>query len=436
MNVPAATSGTTAGTVLAGLDELREDLYALYRHLHSHPELSMQEHATAALIEDRLADLGIPTFRCGGTGVVGVLENGPGPVVAFRADTDALPIAEQTGLDCASEATGVLPDGTETDVMHGCGHDTHTASLLISAALLVRARQVWSGTIVLIFQPGEETAAGARAMVDDGLWERAPRPELLLGQHVMPGPAGIVRYRPGISASMADSWEVTVRGRGAHGSQPELSVDPIVQVAHTITRIQGIVSREVGPLSSAVVTVGRIAGGLKENIIPDSAMFTLNVRTFDETVRAQVLGALRRIIKAEAEASGAPEPEITELSSFPRLVNDDDVTGRVSTALDAYWGEGSVSEGDAMMGSEDFGLLGEAIGVPYCFWFIGGTDPELYAKAAADGTLAGTVPGNHSPFFAPVVEPTLPRMVEAAVVGMLAFLGDGLVMPAERTAAD
>lgn len=424
MNIPADTNGTAAAAVLAGLDELRDELHSLYRHLHAHPELSMQEHETAALIEDRLAELGIPTFRCGGTGVVGVLENGPGPVVAFRADTDALPIAERTGLDYASEASGVLPDGTETAVMHGCGHDTHTASLLIGAALLVRARQAWSGTVVLIFQPGEETAEGARAMVADGLWERAPRPEVVLGQHVMPGPAGTVWYRSGTSASTADSWEVTVRGRGAHGSQPERSVDPIVQVAHTITRIQGVVSREVGPLSSAVVTVGRIAGGLKENVIPDSAMFTLNVRTFDEHVRDRVLSALRRIIAAEADASGADEPEIEELSSFPRLVNDGAVTDRVSAALGAHWGESSVREGEAMMGSEDFGVLGEAAGAPHCFWFIGGADPELYAEAEADGTLTTAVPGNHSPFFAPAVEPTLSRMVEATVVGMLEFLGD------------
>lgn len=424
MSIPATTSRTAAKTVLAGLDELREDLHALYRHLHSRPELSMQEYETAALIEERLADLGIPHFRCGGTGVVGVLENGPGPVVAFRADTDALPIVEQTGLDYASDITGVLGDGAETAVMHGCGHDTHTASLLTSAALLARSRQAWSGTIVLIFQPGEEIAAGAQAMVDDDLWGRAPRPEVILGQHVMQGPAGTVKYRSGTSASMADSWEVTMFGRGAHGSQPELSIDPIVQVAHTITRIQTVVSREVGPLSSAVVTIGRIAGGMKENVIPDSAMFTLNVRTFDEQVRARILGALRRIIAAEAAASGAPEPEITELSKFPRLVNDDDATGRVSAALNAFWGEGSVSEGQPMMGSEDFGLLGEAIGVPYCFWFIGGTNPELYAKAEAEGTLASTVPGNHSPFFAPDIEPTLSRMVEATVVGALAFLHD------------
>lgn len=417
-------SATAIKEVLAGLDDVRDDLHALYRRLHAHPELSMQEHETAALIERRLAALGIPAFRCGGTGVVGVLENGPGPVVAFRADTDGLPIDEQTGLDYASRATGVLPDGTETAVMHGCGHDTHVSSLLVAAALMAGSRASWSGTLVLLFQPGEEVAAGAKAMVADGLWDRAPRPEVVLGQHVMSGSAGTVRCATGTAASMADSWQVTVRGRGAHGSQPDLSLDPIVQVAHTITRIQGVVSREVSPLSSAVVTVGRIAGGLKENIIPDSAMFTLNVRTFDESVRTRVLDALRRIIKAEADASGAPEPEITELSSFPKLVNDDAVSGRVTAALDAHWGEGAVRAAEPMMGSEDFGVLGEAIGVPYCFWTVGGTDPELYAEAEAEGTLSTTVPGNHSPFFAPVVEPTLSRMVEAAVVGMLTFLSD------------
>ncbi|SFS73292.1 amidohydrolase [Saccharopolyspora flava] len=411
-------SATAVKEVLAGLDDVRDDLHALYRHLHAHPELSMQEHRTAELIEERLAALGVPAFRCGGTGVVGVLENGPGPVVAFRADTDGLPIDERTGLDYASTATGVLPDGTETAVMHGCGHDTHVASLLAAATLMSGARHAWSGTLVLLFQPGEEVAAGARAMVADGLWDRAPRPEVVLGQHVMSGPAGAVGCATGTAASMADSWQVVVRGRGAHGSQPDLALDPIVQVAHTITRIQGVVSREVSPLSSAVVTVGRIAGGLKENIIPDSAMFTLNVRTFDDAVRTRVLEALRRIIRAEAEASGAPEPEITELSAFPRLVNDEAVSGRVTAALDAHWGEGSVRAAEAMMGSEDFGVLGEAIGVPYCFWTIGGTDPERHARAEADGEV---VPGNHSPFFAPVVEPTLSRMVEAAVVGMLEF---------------
>lgn len=413
---------TAADQVLTGLDEVRADLHRLYRHLHAHPELSMREHETARLIESRLMELGIETFRCGGTGVVGVLTNGPGPVVAFRADTDALPIAEQTGLDYASTATSTDSEGVSNPVMHGCGHDTHVAALLIGARLLANTRHAWSGTIVFVFQPGEETGAGARAMVDDGLWERAPHPEVVLGQHVCPGPAGQVNYRVGTAASMADSWRVTMFGRGAHGSQPHRSVDPIVQVAHTITRIQTITAREVDPLDSSVITIGQVAGGLKENIIPESAMFTLNVRNFDERVRARVLDALRRIIQAEAAASAAPDPQITELSSFPRLVNDADVSQRAMGALAEYWGPSSVHTGTPLMGSEDFGVLGESLGVPYCFWFIGGTDAEHYAAAKAAGTLETEVPGNHSPFFAPELEPTLSRMVQAVVVSTLAFL--------------
>ncbi|MGJ7906085.1 amidohydrolase [Actinopolyspora sp. H202] len=421
MNDTATATRRSAEKVLAGLGELHPELHRIYRTLHAAPELSMQEHGTARLIEEHLERLGIPTFRCAGTGVVGVLENGPGPVVAFRADTDALPVAEQTGLDYASTATGTLPDGTETAVMHACGHDTHTAALLTSATLLAHARESWAGTVVLIFQPGEETAAGAAGMIADGLWQRAPRPEVLLGQHVGPGAAGSIRYRPGISASIADSWQVTAYGRGSHGSQPHAAIDPIVQVAHTITRIQSITSREVDPLDSAVVTIGRVAGGTKENVIPDSAMFTLNVRTLDQTQRERVLAALRRVVSAEAAASGAPEPEITELSTFPALVNDETVTHRAMSSLREFPDGGDVEPGQLLMGSEDFGLLGDAIDVPYCYWFIGGNDPERQERAEAAGTTTD-LPANHSPLFAPVMEPTLSRMVEAAVVGMLTFL--------------
>ncbi|MBB3051031.1 hippurate hydrolase [Prauserella isguenensis] len=416
------TEPTAAAAVLTGMAGAGDELQSLYRRLHAHPELSMQEHRTAGLIEQRLAVLGMTVFRCGGTGVVGVLDNGPGPTIAFRADTDALPVEERTGLTYASTADGTLADGTSTKVMHACGHDTHVASLLTAASLLHGARAEWSGTIVFIFQPGEEIAAGAQAMIDDGLWERAPKPAVILGQHVSPGPAGVVGHCTGTAASMADSWEVLVRGRGAHGSQPHHSVDPIVQAAHTITRIQTVVSREVDPVDAAVVTVGKFAGGTKENIIPDSAVFTLNVRTFDEPLREHVLESLRRIIRAEAMASGAPEPEITELSRFPRLVNDAEVTRRAVEALAAQWGQDGVTEAQPLMGSEDFGALGDAIDAPSCFWFIGGTDPERHAAATAAGTVSTDIPSNHSPFFAPVPELTLPRMVEAAVVTSLEFL--------------
>ena len=391
------------------------EMHDLYRHLHAHPELSMQEHRTSALIQSELEEAGIETFRCGGTGVVGILRNGDGPVVAFRADIDGLPIKEDTGLPYASTAIGLLDDGTEVPIMHGCGHDTHAAALLTAAKLLAGDRERWAGTVVLIFQPGEETAAGAKAMVEDGLWEKAPKPEVVYGQHVMPGLSGTIQYATGHTMTQADSWKVTLHGRQSHGSQPQDAVDPIVLGAHIITRIQTIVSRELDPRRSAVVTVGTFHGGLKENIIPSSAEFTLNVRTFDEAVRAKVLSALRRIIKAEADASNAPEPTIEELYTFPRNYNDPQATGDVMEALQRDLGEGNVTEVEPLMGSEDFGLLAEAIGVPSVFWFFGGHTQETMD--------AHPMPMNHSPFFAPAMEPTLSTGVHAAMAAILSKVG-------------
>ena len=405
----------TALTTPRLTEELREQMHRLYRRLHASPELSMQEHATAELIEQELTDLGVEHFRCGGTGVVGVLRNGDGPVVAFRADTDGLPLAEDTGLDYASTATGHLEDGTAVPVMHGCGHDTHVAVLLTTAQLLVGAREAWSGTVVLVFQPGEETAAGAKAMLADGLWEKAPVPEVVFGQHVMPQLAGTIHYSTGDAMALADSWKVTLHGQGAHASQPQDATDPIVLGAHMITRIQTVVSREIDPRQAAVVTVATFHGGLKENIIPAAAEFTLNVRTLDPVVRERVLAALRRIISAEAAASGAPEPTVEVLSSFPRNYNDPDATAAVVEHLRRALGEQNVGEIEPLMGSEDFGALGAAIGVPSVFWFFGGHD-----AATLDGP--GPVPVNHSPFFAPVMEPTLSTGVQAALTALLSRL--------------
>lgn len=396
-------------------DEQRAEMHDLYRHLHANPELSMQEHRTAALIQAELERAGLETFVCGGTGVVGILRNGEGPAVAFRADTDGLPIREDTGVPYASTATGTLDDGTEVPVMHGCGHDTHAAILLTAAKVLAGSTERWSGTVVLIFQPGEETAAGARAMVEDGLWDRAPKPEVVYGQHVMPGLAGTIQYASGHTMTQADSWKVTLLGRQSHGSQPQDSIDPIVLGAHIITRIQTIVSREIDPRRAAVVTVGSFYGGLKENIIPADAEFTLNIRTFDDAVRAKVLSALRRIIRAEADASNAPEPLIEELYTFPKNYNDPQATSDVVEALRRELGEGSVNEIEPLMGSEDFGLLAESIGVPSVFWFFGGHTEETLA--------ADPVPMNHSPFFAPAMEPTLSTGVQAALAAILSKVG-------------
>lgn len=393
-------------------DTHTQDLLEMYRHLHAHPELSMQEHETATFIEAELTAIGIEHFRCGGTGVVGIERNGDGPVVAFRADTDGLPIKEDTGADYASTATGFLPDGQEVPVMHGCGHDTHVATALAAARRFHEERDHWSGTIVWIFQPGEETAAGARAMVDDGLWDRAPRPEVVLGQHVFPFPTGTVAITRNAAMAAADSLRVTLFGAQSHGSQPQDSVDPIILGAHILTRLQTIVSREVAPLDPAVVTVGTFHAGLKENIIPDRAEFTLNIRTLTGRVREQVLAAVERIVYGEAQVSGAPKPLIEELYTFPQLVNDAEHTERVIDALRGELGEDNVSLVPPKMGSEDFGWLGESIGVPSVFWMFGGADP-------ADENPAK----NHSPFFLPVPEPTLVTGVRAIMSTVGSYLG-------------
>ncbi|MFT4052004.1 MAG: amidohydrolase [Microbacterium sp.] len=407
---------TTTRTGITLDEQTLDDAIALYTHLHAHPELSSREFETASFIESRLDELGIENFRCGQTGVVGIMRNGEGPVIAFRADTDGLPIAEDTGLPYASSATGILPDGSEAPVMHGCGHDTHIASLLITARLLTAHPGAWSGTLVLLFQPGEETAWGAKEMVSDGVWDRAPRPELVLAQHVMPLPTGVVALRPGPMATLADSWRITVHGVQAHGSQPERSIDPIVLGAWMVVRLQTIVARELDPRTPAVVTVGTFHGGLKENIIPATAQFSVNVRTSDEEVRSQVLAAIRRIVAAEAAAAGAPEPTIEEINSFPRLVNEPAHTARVTAAFAEAFGADAVVSAELGMGSEDAGWFGDSIGVPTVFWGFGAFDPSSFADGAAPA-------GNHSPQFAPDARNAMTTGVSAALVSILASLG-------------
>jgi amidohydrolase len=406
---------TSEATALDLSADHRAAMHELYRHLHAHPELSMQETHTADFILAELTALGLDAYLCGGTGVVGVLRNGDGPVVGFRADTDGLPMQEDTGLDYASRARGTLADGTEVPMMHGCGHDTHITAALTAARLLTENRDAWSGIVVFIFQPGEETAAGARAMLDDGLWDKAPKPEVVYGQHVWPVVAGTINISRGTAMAMADSWKITVRGRQAHGSQPEQSIDPIVLGAHMVVRIQTIVAREVHPMKSAVATIGTFHGGLKENIIPETAEFTVNVRTFDHEVRERVLGSLRRIIQAEADASGAPAPLIEEISSFPACYNEPDAAEALITAFRGALGEDAVKEVPPVMGSEDFGLLAEVLGVPSVYWMFGAYAPEKFDEAAS-------VPGNHSPHFAPDIEPTLTTGVRAAMASLMSRL--------------
>src|SRR3954470_6691190 len=328
---------TPTNPVLDGLQDILPALQDIYRDIHAHPELSMQEVRTAGVATTNLQRVGFDvTTGVGGTGVVGVLRNGEGPTVMLRADMDALPVKEATGLPYASTVTATDPGGNDVPVMHACGHDMHVTWLIGATHLFARARDAWNGTLLAVFQPAEETAQGAQGMIDDGLFDRFPKPHVILGQHVMPGPAGEISLRAGTTQAAADSLQVRLFGRGAHGSMPESSVDPVVMAAATVLRLQTIVSREVAATQAAVVTIGALQAGTKDNVIPDDALLKLNVRTFDEQVRAHVLDAITRIVEAEATASGAPRPpEITMTEHYPLTVNDPGRTARVAAALRA-----------------------------------------------------------------------------------------------------
>jgi hippurate hydrolase len=409
--------------VLSNLDAALPDLEALYKDVHAHPELSMQETRTAALAADRLRAAGFEvTTGVGNTGVVGLLRNGDGPTVMLRADMDALPVEEATGAAYASKLQAADPDGKAVPVMHACGHDMHVTWLAGATALMAQAREAWRGTLMAVFQPAEETAAGAQAMIDDGLFKRFPKPDVVLGQHVMVGPAGVLGGRSGAITSAADSLQIRLFGRGAHGSMPQASIDPVVMAAAVVLRLQTIVSREVAAAESAVVTVGALQAGTKENVIPDEAIIKLNVRTFDEGVRKRVLAAIERIVNAEAEASGAPrKPEITPLDRYPLAVNDAGASKRVAGAFREYFSPERVHETGPASASEDFGSFGSEWGVPSVFWFVGGTDPDVYAKAKAANRI-NDLPTNHNPRFLPVIHPTLETGVEALVVAARTWL--------------
>jgi len=406
----------------ASFDAMAPELLGIYEDLHSHPELSMQERRTAGIAADYIEKLGYAvTRRVGGTGVVGVLLNGDGPAVMLRGDMDALPMAEDTGLPYASRVTSTDADGQQVPVAHSCGHDLHVTWLLGAARVLAASRDAWRGTALVVFQPGEETAEGARSMVAD--WDRTglAHPDVILGQHVMVGPAGTVGYRPGVILSAGDSVHVKLFGRGSHGSQPQTSIDPVIMAAAATLRLQTIVSREVSPLDSAVLTIGSLQAGTKENIIPDEATIKLNVRTFDDGVRDHMLGAIKRICRAECEASNAPRPpEFTTLGSYPLTDNDPEATRRVAAAFKAQFGDDAYETRPAAA-SEDFSVFGRTWNVPYAFWFVGGTDPQVYAEAKRKGRL-NDIPSNHSPRFAPVLDPTLRTGLQAMLSAASAWL--------------
>ena len=407
----------TAAT--AEVDAAYPKAYAVYVDLHEHPELSGYETRTAAKLATELRSLGYTVSEhVGGTGVVAILRNGPGKTVMLRTELDALPVEEQTGLAYASKVHAKDDAGRDVPVGHMCGHDLHISALVATAGIMARSRDSWRGTLILIGQPAEETISGASAMVRDGLFTRFPRPDVVLALHVGNElPAGEVGVTSGIYDSNADSLRITIYGKGGHGSAPHTTVDPIVIAARTILSLQTIVSREVKPGEFAVVTVGYINAGTKNNIIPDRAELGLTVRTYKAEVRRPVLDAITRIVNAEAQAAGAPRaPSIERYETTDAVYNDPALTQRLRTALEGALDKSNVVSQEPITASEDFSVfVGQ--GIPGFYLSLGGADPQKYQAAKAAGTH---LPSNHSSLFAPDVDPAM----HTAITAELAMLRD------------
>jgi amidohydrolase len=413
---------TALAEILAGYAGLQADQEAFYKDLHRHPELSHQEHRTAQCVAGQLSKDGFTVQAgIGGTGVVGVLANGAGPTVLLRAELDALPIREDTGVDYASTVTTKGADGREVPVAHACGHDMHMACLLGAGKLLAGHPGQWHGTLIALFQPAEETGDGAQGMVDDGLFKRIPVPDVALTQHLLPGIAGTAGTRSGLFMATEDSIKVTVYGRGGHGALPQNCIDPVVLAAMIIVRLQTVVSREVTPGDTTVLTVGSVQAGTRSNVIPDFAVLQLNMRTFSQPTRERMLAAIQRIVRGECQATGSPkDPDFETLASFPLTDNDAATTDRVAAAFARQFGE-NASQLDQQTVSEDFSEIPDAAHVPYTYWGIGRTNREVYLAAEKEGRLQD-LPSNHSPKFLPPLQPTLRTGTETLVTAALAWL--------------
>ena len=396
----------------AALKEYRAWQEPLLTDLHRHPELSMREERTRRIIAAQLAEFGYEVQQIGG-GVVGVLSRGEGPTVLLRADMDGLPVQEASGLPYASVHSQQDADGTLQPTMHACGHDFHMVAALGAARLLAEHRGDWSGTFIALFQPGEETAAGAAAMVADGLIDKIPAPDACLGQHVLTSPAaGKVAVAPGPVLSSSVSMRVRVHGAGSHGSMPHLGVDPVVLAAAIVTRIQTLVAREIAPGDFGVVTVGALHAGTSANIIPDQAELALNFRAYSEEILDHLVEGVQRMVRAECEAARSPkEPEFELFNRYPVADNDPQLAAQVREAFIAQFGPERVEHMDPVTASEDFSTIPDAFGVPYCYWGFGG-----YAQ----GREAAP---NHSPLWAPDLQPSLSTGTEAAASAAFALGG-------------
>jgi len=390
------------------------DAQALYFDLHQHPELSSHETRTAAELATRLRALGYEvTEHVGGNGVVGILKNGSGPTVMLRTELDALPVEEKTGLTYASKARTKDDGGRDVPVMHACGHDLHMASWWGTAAIMAHNKDSWHGTLMLIGQPAEETITGAGKMVKDGLFTRFPKPDIGVAMHDTNNlPVGKVGITPGYAKANADSVRITIYGKGGHGAQPHTTVDPVLIAARTVVTLQSIVAREIKPGEAAVITIGSIQAGTKNNIIPDDAQMGLTVRSYKPDVRQHLLAAIERVAKAEAMAAGAEKmPLIEKYESTSAVYNDPVLTQHLATTLEGVLGKGTVVTEEPIMTSEDYSVFVEQ-GVPSFYFTLGVADAQKLASAQAAGKQ---LPSNHSPLFAPVADPSLHTGITAEV---------------------
>jgi hippurate hydrolase len=428
----AAMTASTSASAAALSDAIRADmpmLMTLYRDLHANPELSMQEVRTPAKLAPEMRKLGFDvTEHVGKTGVVAVMKNGPGPVLLIRADMDALPVKEQTGLPFASKAMGKLPDGTDTPVMHACGHDTHITTWLATARRLAAMKDQWSGTLVMVLQPGEERVMGAKAMLEDGLYTRFPKPDVLLAFHDSASlPAGTIGMTTGYVLANVDTVNIDVKGVGGHGAYPQNTKDPIVLASRIVTALQTLVSRENDPQEPAVVTVGSFHSGTKSNIISEEAKLALTVRSYTPETRKLLLDGIRRIVRGEAIAAGMPENRMPvveiEQPSADATYNTPQLSAHLRELFTAHFGAGRVAEPKPVMAAEDFSRfwLADKSKQSVIFW-VGGV-PKAKWDAVKGDTLK--LPALHSPLWAPDAEAVISTATEAMTVATLDILKKG-----------
>src|SRR6266404_662636 len=425
---PGIAEGAAASReqVQTRVEQEYSNLFELYKHLHTHPELSFQEEKTSARVAEELRGAGYEvTTAVGKHGVVAVLRNGSGSTVLVRTDMDALPVKEQTGLPYASSVTAKDPDGKEVPVMHACGHDMNMTCVLGAARVLAKLKEAWHGTLVVIGQPAEERGGGARAMLADGLFQKCPRPDFCLALHDdAEVPAGAVSYIPGFALANVDSVDVIVHGIGGHGAYPHKTRDPVVLAAQIILALQTIVSREIQPGEPAVVTVGSIHGGTKHNIISDEVRLQLTVRSYTDEVRHQTVEAIKRIARGQAIAAGIPEDRMPEVKMGDDFVaatyNNPEITGKISSVFKNWFGESNVIQKKPTMGGEDFGEFGRTTDkIPICMFFVGGVRPESLKESEQTGKA---LPSLHSPFWAPVPEPTIKTGATAMTAAVLELM--------------